>query len=291
VDPRCDSPSARRRSSRSRARRIAELRALGDARRDILRRELGASARVRDGGAAASRRGRPLMLAAARHAGRPEYYRLDVTSRGVAITAPRTPVCSTACRPPRAARGRARADRREHGDDGGASLRGVHIADAPRFSYRGLHLDVGRHFCPVTFVKRYIDLMSRYKYNTFHWHLTEDQGWRIEIKKYPRSPRSGVPEGDTARTQSNPYVGDSIRYCGSYTQDEIRDVVAYAKTKYITVIPEIEMPGHSLAALTAYPELGCGPVRTRCARRGESTRTSSARRKRRSPSSRTCSPR
>jgi hexosaminidase len=120
----------------------------------------------------------------------------------------------------------------------------------------------------VAWVKKYIDLMSRYKYNTFHWHLTEDQGWRIEIKKYPRLTEVGSCRKETMVGRSpNPYVGDSTRYCGFYTQAEVRDVVAYAKARQITIIPEIEMPGHSVAALASYPELACtsGPfeVRTR----------------------------
>jgi alpha-L-fucosidase len=133
----------------------------------------------------------------------------------------------------------------------------VTIDDYPRFAWRGLHLDCGRHFFPVEFVKRYIDFIALHKMNYFHWHLTEDQGWRIEIKKYPLltdvgSCRSGTIIGH------NPGTGDdSTEYCGYYTQDQIRDIVKYAADRYITVIPEIELPGHSSAALTAYPWLGC----------------------------------
>ena len=134
----------------------------------------------------------------------------------------------------------------------------VSIEDAPRFSYRGLHLDVGRHFFPVDFIKRYIDLMAMYKMNTFHWHLTEDQGWRIEIKKYPRLTEVGAFRRETILEKNfDPYIGDGIQYGGYYTQDEVREVVAHAESRYVTVIPEIEMPGHSVAALAAYPELGC----------------------------------
>ena len=134
------------------------------------------------------------------------------------------------------------------------------IVDAPRFHWRGLHLDVARHFEPVAFVKRYIDLMSRYKLNTFHWHLTDDQGWRIEIRKYPRLTSVGGCRKETMVERNfNPYVGDGIRHCGFYTQDEIRDVVKYAAERYVTVVPEIEMPGHAKAALAAYPELACTP--------------------------------
>lgn len=136
----------------------------------------------------------------------------------------------------------------------------VTITDAPRFAYRGLHLDVGRHFQPVEFVKRYIDLMARYKLNTFHWHLTEDQGWRIEIRKHPRLTEVASCRKETMVAKNfSPFVGDGTPHCGFYTQDEIRDVVAYAAARNVTVVPEIEMPGHSVAALAAYPELACTP--------------------------------
>jgi len=138
------------------------------------------------------------------------------------------------------------------------------IEDYPRFGYRGLHLDVCRHFFGVEFVKKYIDLMAAYKLNTFHWHLTDDQGWRIEIKKYPKLTQVG---GMRAQTLLGNFRGkgaqyDGIPYGGFYTQDEIREVIKYAATRYITIIPEIEMPGHALAALSAYPELSCEPNRT-----------------------------
>ena len=123
----------------------------------------------------------------------------------------------------------------------------VTIEDEPEFSYRGHMLDVGRHFFPVEFIKKQIDLLSYYKINTFRWHLTEDQGWRIEIKKYPNLTKVGA-----WRTEA-----DGTRYGGFYTQDQIRDVVEYARIRNITVIPEIEMPGHSMAALAAYPEFSC----------------------------------
>ena len=133
------------------------------------------------------------------------------------------------------------------------------IKDYPRFAYRGMHLDCGRHFFPVSFIKEYLDLMARYKYNSFHWHLTEDQGWRLEIKKYPRLTTIGSKRAETLVGHygkgNNTYDGKP--YEGYYTQEEAREIVAYAKARYITVIPEIEMPGHSQAALTAYPMLGC----------------------------------
>ena len=138
------------------------------------------------------------------------------------------------------------------------NVRAVSIDDRPRFPYRGMHLDVARHFMPVDFVKKYIDLMSQYKFNTFHWHLTDDQGWRIEIKKYPRLTEVGSKRPETHVGNFTPvFKGDGIPVDGFYTQEQIRDVVAYAKARYITVIPEIELPGHASAALEAYPEFGC----------------------------------
>ncbi|MFT7055090.1 MAG: hexosaminidase [Roseivirga sp.] len=134
----------------------------------------------------------------------------------------------------------------------------MEIQDTPRFSYRGMHLDVGRHFFPVDFIKKYLDMMALYKMNTFHWHLTEDQGWRIEIKKYPRLTEIGSIRKETMVEKNfDPYVGDGEPYGGFYTQEQIKEIVAYATERHITVIPEIEMPGHSVAALAAYPELGC----------------------------------
>lgn len=133
------------------------------------------------------------------------------------------------------------------------------ITDSPRFSYRGMHLDVGRHYFQPVFIKKYIDLLALYKYNTFHWHLTEDQGWRIEIKKYPELQRVASCRNETllGHYGDQPHRFDGRKYCGFYTQREIKDIVEYAQKRFITIIPEIEMPGHSLAALSAYPELGC----------------------------------
>ena len=133
------------------------------------------------------------------------------------------------------------------------------IEDAPRFPYRGLHLDAGRHFFPVSFVKKYIDLLAAHKLNTFHWHLTEDQGWRIEIKKYPKLQTVAACRKETliGHYSDQPQRFDGKEYCGYYTQEEVKDVVEYARKRFVTIIPEIEMPGHSLAALSAYPELGC----------------------------------
>jgi hexosaminidase len=136
----------------------------------------------------------------------------------------------------------------------------VTISDAPRFPWRGLHLDVARHFFDVAFVKRYIDLMARFKFNRFHWHLTDDQGWRIAIRAFPRLTTVGGCRKETILERNfSPYVGDKTPYCGHYTQAQIREVVAYAKERFVTVVPEIEMPGHAQAALAAYPPLACTP--------------------------------
>jgi len=137
----------------------------------------------------------------------------------------------------------------------------LHVEDKPRFSYRGMHLDVSRHFFPPADIKRYIDLLALHKMNKFHWHLTEDQGWRIEIKKYPKLQEISAYRKETLIGHYNdqPHQFDGKRYGGFYTQGEIREIVKYAAEKHITVIPEIELPGHSQAALAAYPELGCTP--------------------------------
>ena len=133
------------------------------------------------------------------------------------------------------------------------------IKDYPRFAYRGMHLDVGRHFFSVDLVKKYIDYLAYHKFNTFHWHLTEDQGWRIEIKKYPKLTSVGGYRNGTITGRFPGKGNDSLRYGGFYTQEQIKDVVKYAADRYITVIPEIEMPGHSSAAIAAYPQLSCFP--------------------------------
>lgn len=138
-------------------------------------------------------------------------------------------------------------------------LQAQHIEDAPQFAYRGMHLDVGRHFFPVEFIKKYIDMLALLKMNTFHWHLTEDQGWRIEIKKYPKLQEVAAWRDETLIGHYNdmPHQFDGKRYGGYYTQEEVKEIVAYASARHITVIPEIEMPGHSQAAIAAYPHLGC----------------------------------
>ena len=138
----------------------------------------------------------------------------------------------------------------------------VAIEDSPRFAWRGAHLDVGRHFMPKEFVRKYIDLLALHKLNTFHWHLTEDQGWRLQIRKYPRLTDVGAwrPQSligrQSAQRDTTQWQFDAEPHGGFYTQEDAREIVAYAKARFITVVPEIEMPGHALAAIAAYPTLG-----------------------------------
>ena len=138
----------------------------------------------------------------------------------------------------------------------------VSIEDRPRFAWRGSHLDVGRHFMPREYVKKHLDLMALHKLNTFHWHLTEDQGWRLQIRKYPRLTevgawrRSSLVGRQGSYRDSTQWVFDSVPHGGFYTQADAREIVAYAAERHVTVVPEIEMPGHALAAIAAYPELG-----------------------------------
>ena len=140
----------------------------------------------------------------------------------------------------------------------------VIIEDQPRYSYRGLHLDVCRHFFSVDVIKDFITQMASYKLNNFHWHLTDDQGWRIEIKKYPKLTEIGSKRAQTLvgnKFERSPFFFDGNPYGGFYTQEEIKDVVKFAEDNYVNVIPEIEMPGHASAAVTAYPNLACFPDR------------------------------
>ena len=132
----------------------------------------------------------------------------------------------------------------------------VTVLDAPRFDYRGIHLDPCRHFWTIEETKRYIDIAAAYKLNRLHWHLTEDQGWRMEIKKYPKLTEVGAWRSGTCIGKDFD-SSDGIRYGGFYTQDQMREIVAYAAERNITVIPEMDLPGHMVAALAAYPELGC----------------------------------
>lgn len=131
------------------------------------------------------------------------------------------------------------------------------IKDEPRFAYRGMHLDVCRHFFPLEFVKEYIDLLALHNMNTFHWHLTDDQGWRIEIKKYPKLTEVGSMRSRTVVGKARSKEYDNTPYGGFYTQEQAKEIVAYAQERYITVIPEVDLPGHMLAALAAYPDMGC----------------------------------
>jgi hexosaminidase len=144
-------------------------------------------------------------------------------------------------------------------DQGMTILQHGFVQDQPKYAWRGLHLDVSRHFFTIEEIKRYLDLMSMYKFNVFHWHLTDDQGWRIEIKKYPKLTEVGAWRDSTLNHHYTtiPRTYTTEKYGGYYTQEQIREIVAYAKARYITVVPEIEMPGHSRAALAAYPEFSC----------------------------------
>ena len=187
----------------------------------------------------------------------PEGYQLIVNKTGVQITAAGGPGLFYGSQtllqllPPRPA--------------ATAAVPYVRITDQPAFRWRGAMLDVSRHFFPVAFVKKYIDFLATYKLNTFHWHLTDDQGWRIEIKKYPKLTQVSAFRKETLlgaqqqfKTPAD-FKYDATPYGGFYTQAEIRDVVAYAQRRYVTIVPEIEMPGHSVAVLAAYPELACQP--------------------------------
>ncbi|HYM93903.1 MAG TPA: beta-N-acetylhexosaminidase, partial [Chitinophagaceae bacterium] len=135
----------------------------------------------------------------------------------------------------------------------------LNIEDYPRFPYRGMHLDVSRHFFPVSYIKKYIDFIALHKMNYFHWHLTDDQGWRIEIKKYPKLTEIGAWRDGTIIGKYPGTGNDSTRYGGYYTQEQIKEIIQYAADRYITVVPEIDMPGHDMAALASYPQLGTRP--------------------------------
>jgi len=146
------------------------------------------------------------------------------------------------------------------------SVQAYEIEDEPRFAYRGMHLDVARHLFSIAAIKKWLNVLAFYKINNFHWHLTDDQGWRIEIKKYPLLQTKSAYRKETliGHKRSNPHAFDGKRYGGYYTQEEIKEVVQYASELNITTIPEIEMPGHARAVLAAYPNLGCtgGPYET-----------------------------
>jgi len=186
--------------------------------------------------------------------GGPEAYRLDVTTRSIRIAAPSPAgvmyALQTVLQTLPAVRTNANL-----------SVPCMSVEDAPRFPWRGLHLDVSRHFFGPEVIKEYIDLMARYKLNRFHWHLTDDPGWRLEIKRYPELTRTGAWRVDHtdrpygARPQARP--GETPTYGGYYTQPQVREIIAYAQDRNVTIVPEIEMPGHSAAAIASYPQLSC----------------------------------
>lgn len=186
-----------------------------------------------------------------------EGYRLDVSADGVCVEA------STDAGLFYGAASLLQLLTPEDGRRGAVILDAVHIDDRPRFAWRGLMLDSARHLQSVAFIEALLDQMARYKLNTFHWHLADDQGWRLQIKRYPRLTSIGawrVEAGEAYKRDIDPQTGRPRRYGGFYSQDEVREVVAYAKARSITVVPEIEMPGHASAAILAYPELGVRPV-------------------------------
>ncbi|WP_237702579.1 beta-N-acetylhexosaminidase [Bizionia argentinensis] len=150
------------------------------------------------------------------------------------------------------------------------AVQNITIQDEPQFAYRGMHLDVVRHMFSVDFIKKYIDALGMLKMNTFHWHLTDDQGWRIEIKKYPKLQEIAAYRKETliGHYNTQPQKFDGKRYGGYYTQEEIKEVVTYAQARFVTVIPEIHIPGHSQAAIAAYPELGCTGKQVEVATKG-----------------------
>ncbi|MFA3784221.1 beta-N-acetylhexosaminidase [Melioribacteraceae bacterium 4301-Me] len=141
------------------------------------------------------------------------------------------------------------------------SVKCLHVRDLPRYKWRGMHLDVARHFFPKEFIKTYLDILAMHKINIFHWHLTDDQGWRIEIKKYPKLTSVGAWRVDRENQEWNKREpakpGEKATYGGYYTQDDIKEIVEYAKDRFITIVPEIEMPAHAMAALAAYPQFSC----------------------------------
>lgn len=189
-----------------------------------------------------------IVLALGLESGNPEAYRLQVSADGVAITAPTEAGVFYGIQSLR------KSLPISVGAD--VALPAVEINDYPRFGYRGAHFDVGRHFFTVDEVKTYIDMMALHNMNRLHWHISEDQGWRIEIKKYPKLTEIGSKRAETViGRNSGKYDGKP--YGGFYTQEQAKDIVAYAAERYITVIPEIDLPGHMQAALAAYPELGC----------------------------------
>lgn len=196
-----------------------------------------------------SQRMRPIHLAIDKSITHPEGYRLLVTPEGIDLTGATEAgvfygVQTLRKSIPAMAKGM------------NIELPAATINDYPRFAYRGMHLDVSRHFFPADSIKKYIDILALHNMNSFHWHLSDDQGWRIEIKKYPELTTLGAKRKETVIGRNSGQY-DGKPYDGFYTQDEIRDVIAYAKERFITIIPEIDLPGHQQAALAAYPTLGC----------------------------------
>ena len=189
-----------------------------------------------------------IVLALGTESENPESYQLKVTGDGITITAPTEAGVFYGIQSLRKSLPVAIGAE--------IALPAVEIKDAPRFAYRGAHFDTSRHFFTVDEVKTYIDMMALHNMNRFHWHITEDQGWRLEIKKYPKLTEIGSKRTETViGRNSGEYDGKP--YGGFYTQEEAKEIVAYAAERYITVIPEIDLPGHMQAALAAYPELGC----------------------------------
>lgn len=188
-----------------------------------------------------------------------ESYKLDISNSGILVEASSKAGAFYALQTLRQLIDSSKKD--NAGDTNFITLPVLKIVDRPRFAWRGMHLDVARHFMPVEAVKRLIDTMSLYKFNRFHWHLTDDQGWRIEIKQYPKLTEIGSCRAQSRTSQvvilsNDDPTFDGKRHCGYYTQEQIADVVEYAAARQITVMPEIEFPGHSQAAIAAYPDLG-----------------------------------
>lgn len=223
----------------------ARLRDLGGLAVEMLGTAWGRPARLAD-----ARRGADLVLALSGDAGDDgEAYALRVDAAGIRIEAAGEPGLFYGLQTLR---------QLLEQSDAAQGLGFIAIEDAPRFSWRGLHLDVGRHLFPVEYIKRQLELMARYKFNVLHWHLTEDQGWRLEIRRYPELTEAGAWRKRTAHHHRDGRITyDERRYGGYYTQAQAREIVAYARKLHIEVVPEIEMPGHAVAALAAYPELGC----------------------------------
>ena len=187
------------------------------------------------------------------HITRPEMYRLTVTHKGIKIAAKDIPGMVHGIETLLQLLPLQKSQNIEVPD--------VTIEDYPRFSYRGMHLDVSRHFFGVDYIKKYLDYMAFYKFNTFHWHLTDDQGWRIEIEAYPRLTSFGAWRDSTltGHFRDKPHRYDGKRYGGYYSQPEIKDIINYAAVRGITVIPEIDIPGHSRATIASYPQFSTSP--------------------------------